>query len=356
MNLSIENLNKLLEDEIKKSGDVFVVGHFCPDFDSIGASLGIKHYANYYNKKAYVVVDDHFSKIESGVKKVIDETNDGKTYLNKEEVLDKVSSDSLLVVVDVNKKDRFCLADSLDKFRNVIVIDHHALGENSVSLDNMFIFLDASSASEVVARALNEAKIKFEKNLACYLLAGISLDTNRFRKATTAITHDAAEKLIDSGADINYVNSLFLEEFDNYCKIRNLMINGTIFQKYTNSLSTIQVSFTLNRDFPKFIYNKEDCAKAADRMLKFNGIDASFVLGYIDDENVHISARSSRNVNVGKIMEQMNGGGNMESAGALIKSCDIFDVENRLIQTVPVGIEDEYTINKPKVLKLKKYV
>ena len=99
-------------------------------------------------------------------------------------------------------------------------------------------------------------KIKYSSRVANYLLAGISLDTKRFKQNTTSTTHDVAEKLLVRGADIDYVNNLFLEEFENYCRISNLIINGTIIKKYTDSLAPITVSFTLDRANPKTIYLK----------------------------------------------------------------------------------------------------
>ena len=159
------------------------------------------------------------------------------------------------------------------------------------------------------------------------------------------------------GNDIDYVNNLFLEEFESFCRISNLIINGTNIIKYSDDLlSPIQVSFTLNRNNPKEIYAVEDYAKAADRMMKFSGVDAAFTLGYVDDENIHISARSGKKVNVGHIMQAMEGqcGGNGQSAGGRITSDDIFKVEQDLMDRVGLGLSDEEDIiEEPPVIKSK---
>ena len=99
---------------------------------------------------------------------------------------------------------------------------------------------------------------------------------------------------------------------------------------------------------------EEDLAKAADKMLKFNGIDASFALGYLEDGNVHISARSNKRVNVGAIMSELSGGGNIQNAGSRVVSDDIFEVERQLAEKIPIGIpDDEKIVEEPKVLKFK---
>ena len=352
---TIKELRTKLQDEISKSDIVFIIGHNSPDFDSIGSAIGLQVFASSIEKKSYIIVDDEPSKIEPGVKKIIDENKVKHNIINSNTMLSLIENNSLLIVTDVNKDYLISVKDYLEKFNKIIVIDHHEEDENSIKTDNKYISLEASSSSEIVARILNSTKTKYESDVANYLLAGISLDTKRFKRSTTAITHDVAEKLIDKGADINYVNNLFLEEFESYCRISNLIINGTTIHKYSESLlSPIQVSFTLNRNQPNKIYLKEDYAKAADRMMKFNGIDASFALGYINDETIHISARSTKKVNVGKIMKELGGGGNLQSAGGQIKSRNIFEIEKKLMDTISVGISnDEKIVEVPQLIKVK---
>ena len=350
----IRELKLKLEKEIKFSSKVFIVGHNGPDFDSIGSCIGLHVLATYLDKKAYIIVDDEDSKIEPGVKKIIDE-NKYKYNIIKKSVFEKIyDDDSLLIITDTNKKNMISVSDYLDKFKHIYVIDHHEEDENSIKTDDKYISLESSSASEIVTRVLNCDRVKYDQSTANYLLAGISLDTNRFKQSTTATTHDVAEKLIDKGADIDFVNNLFLEEFESYCRISNLIVNGTTIKKYTESLSPIQVSFTLNRNNPKEVYLKEDYAKAADRMMKFNGIDASFALGYVDDETVHISARGGKKVNVGKIMKYLGGGGNPQSAGGQIKDKDLFEVEQELMDSISEGLEEEENlVESPQTIKVK---
>ncbi len=362
----IKALKEVLEELINNSSNVFLIGHNGPDFDSIGACIGLYTLAEFYGKKAYIIVDDEESKIEPGVKRIMDENKDRFHFIKKndfQEILKKnseslVRQKSLLIISDVNKKHMISIGDSLDKVEDIIIIDHHGEDENTINTPYRYINEGVSSASEVVARILLLSRVKIPKEVATSLLAGISLDTKRFKHNTTSKTHDVAEKLINNGANMDYVNNLFLEEFESFCRISNLIINGTIIRKYSeNSLSPIHVSFTLNRNSPHTIYLKEDYAKAADRMMKFNGIDAAFALGYVDEEHVHISARSGKRVNVGTIMKEMKGGGNHQSAGALLLSDDIFNTENELMSKVLLGLpEEENIVEEPQVVKVKQII
>ena len=352
---SIKNLKDVLEELINNSSNVFLIGHNGPDFDSIAASLGLYTLAKHYGKDAYVIVDDEESRIEPGVKRIMDENKDKFRFIKNQDFEKLKNKDSLVIISDSNKKHMISINDSLDEVGNIIVIDHHGTDNDTINTPYLFIDQEISSASEIVARILLLSRVKFSKEVANFLLAGINLDTKRFKQNTTSKTHDVAEKLINNGADIDYVNNLFLQEFESFCKISNLIINGTIIRKYSeNSLSPIQVSFTLNRNNPHKIYLKEDYAKAADRMMKFNGIDAAFALGYVDDSHIHISARSGKRVNVGTIMEKMQGGGNHQSAGTRIESDNIFDTEKELMSKVLLGLpEEENIVEEPQVIKVK---
>ncbi len=356
--LEFKNFKNLLESEIKKSSNVFIIGHNGPDFDSIGACIGLATLVESFHKKAYIIVNDKVIKMEPGVKKIIDDNKDQFDFITNEEFLKLKNSKSLLITTDVNKDYLISVTDYLDEMNSVVVIDHHAEDEHTIKTDKKYITDEASSASEIVSWLLNSMRVKYSADVANYLLAGICLDTKRFKQNTTSKTHDIAEHLIDKGADIDYVNTLFFEDFESFCRISNLIINGTIIRKYSDDLlSPIQVSFTLNRNQPNVIMGKEDYAKAADRMMKFKGIDAAFALGLVEDSVVHISARGSKKVNVLKIMEAMGeqcGGKNPLEAGGRIQTSDVFEVEEKLMEKVLLGISsEEPIIEEPPVIKKK---
>lgn len=351
----VRNLRLLLTSKISDSSNVFIVGHNSPDFDSIGSAIGLYILAKSLHRDAYIIIDDNETIIEPGVRRILKESEGKFPIIKKSDFLNLVNDDSLLLVTDVNKKHMISVGDSLDKVGDVIVIDHHTEDNDTIISPYNFISTSVSSASEIVARVLWVAHLKYPRDVANYLLAGISLDTHRFKQNTSSRTHDVAEKLIDKGADIDYVNSLFLEEFDSFCRISNLIINGTIIKKYSDSLlAPIQVSFTLNRNAPESIYLKEDYAKAADRMMKFHGIDASFALGYVLDGGIHISARGGKRVDVGQIMQELHGGGNRQSAGAKVYNKNLLEVEEELMTKVPIGVSDDETIlDEPPIIRKK---
>ena len=75
-------------------------------------------------------------------------------------------------------------------------------------------------------------------------------------------------------------------------------------------------------------------AKAADEMLNIENIKASFVLSYIGNDVVQISARSLGEENVQLIMENLGGGGHSTMAAAQIKNTDIDTAKSMLFKAI----------------------
>ncbi len=79
-------------------------------------------------------------------------------------------------------------------------------------------------------------------------------------------------------------------------------------------------------------------SKAADKMLTLRGVEAAFALVRIG-EQIHISARSSGQVNVQLILERMGGGGHFDVAGAQIKSDSINGVLTELKESIDLQFD-----------------
>ena len=81
-------------------------------------------------------------------------------------------------------------------------------------------------------------------------------------------------------------------------------------------------------------------AKTADKLLSVEGVRASFALIKIGT-TVHISARSSGQVNVQLILEQLRGGGHYDSAGAQVEAADISEALTLLKHAIDSYIDGD---------------
>ena len=169
---------------IKTSSKIFITGHSEPDFDSIGASIGMLEFCKSFGKEAYIIIDDEDANLEPGVKKIIDVNKAMYRIIKLNEFVDLTRDDvdSALIVVDANKKYQVSATPFLDRFQNIVIIDHHNPDQHTIPATASYINPKASSTSELVAKLLNSCKVRYDANVANYLLAGIELDTNRYKK------------------------------------------------------------------------------------------------------------------------------------------------------------------------------
>ena len=350
--VEIEKLRETLEKEIKNSSCVFITGHTEPDFDSIGSCLGLQLIASHLGKEAYIIVDDNPITIEPGSKVLIDANRESSHIITKEEFKQLQRPNSLLIVTDTNKYYKVSVSDHLYEFRSVIVIDHHEKDEATIPTPYLFIKENSSSCSEIVTQLLEQMGIDCSQEIANALFAGISLDTKRFFRSGKK-THGIAQYLKDHNATEEYIKDLFLEDFVTGKRIAKLVFDYVSFKEYGDPMSPIIVAFTQDRDNPYQIYHKEDLAKAADDLIGFRGIDASFSLGFLEEGRVHMSARGSEKVNVVEIVTKLPGqlGGKRLSAGGSVFTNDIQKVEQDLIhvcdEQFETGIHTD--IHKQKV-------
>jgi len=168
----------------------------------------------------------------------------------------------------------------------------------------------------------NYNNCKLNSVISTILLAGMEIDTNGYNLKTTANTYQAASYLMKMGADTILKQELLKETKDDYIKradyIKNsFMINGRIAMCILND-----------------ICEKEELAEIADELLKFVNVEASFVIGELENGNVGISSRSIGNYNVEKIMKSFNGGGHITNAAAEVVDKNIKDIKNEIIKKV----------------------
>lgn len=319
--MTIINKKKELDKIIKKSKDIYIMGHRDLDLDAIGSAIGLCEYIKKYNKDVTIIINDR--RKESGVKKVLDILENKYNIKKGNEIEKNINSKSLLIIVDTNKK--FLLQDEelFEQFNNIIVIDHHDLKESSMDKGLLIIDEDTSSTCEMIAELIDAEKIKLDADIATTLLSGIVLDTNNFIIKTRAKTYKIAYILTEMGAEPKKVQFLLKQNIKEYISRQKVLTNIKVYKKI--AIATAKSNVT---------YRREDLAKIADTLLQFSNIETSFVIGKLDKNTVGISARSTGIVNVGDVLEMMNGGGDEHEAGTKIDDSSIKNVEKELRKNI----------------------
>lgn len=358
MNGELKCIKELYRAISSSTDKVFIIGHNNPDLDSLASAIGLQTLCTTLGKEAYIILDEPAETIESAVKRVCDKNVETHNIIDLTTYQQLKDDSSTLIITDTNKKELVAVAEDLEKFKKIIMVDHHSTGPTTIQNTQYYIPLapaeddkykvKVSSASEIVAQLLLYAKVACPQDVYTYLYGGIYIDTNRFDKNVGEKTHETTQRLCSKGADTFAIRELLLSDYEEDRTIYNLIFNQTLLKAYEyNMFNNYTIAFTLNREKPNTIYRRETLAKTADRLLKYK-VDAAFVMGYVDDQNVYISARSKGMIDVGKAMEYIGGGGNIQNAAAKIEGLQIFTLEDVISIAIDKGMNVVGEVQPPK--------
>lgn len=315
-----------LENLIKESDNILIMGHSNGDIDSMGSSLGIYRLAKTLEKETNIVNNTYGMTLSKFIEKLEKDDEYKDVIIGKNEALNKATNKTLLIVTDTHKQNYVEVPELLDKVGQIVIIDHHRRSTDYIENATLtFQEVYASSAAELVTEILQytDVKIKLKPIEVEGLYGGIMVDTKNFTFKTGVRTFEAAAYLRKCGVDIIKVKKLFQSDLNSYNEIANIVKNA---EMYDNSIAIA-------------MYDKEDkdanliCAKAADELLTISDITASFVLGNVGDK-VCISGRSIGDVNVQLILEKLGGGGHITLAGAQVEGMTLEEVKQELINRI----------------------
>ena len=315
-----------LKELMTEADNVLLMGHSHGDMDSIGSSLGLYRLAKTLGKDAKIVNETTGIGLSNFLIEAKKHDEYTECFVTKQEALDAVKPNTLLIITDTHKKSYVEVPELLDKVNKIVVIDHHRRStdyiENAILT---FHEVYASSASELVTEILeySQLDINLTQIEVEALYAGIMLDTKNFTFKTGVRTFEAAAYLKKCGVDIIKVKKWFQSDLKTYQLISEIVSKSEIVN------DSIAISTYENDDENANII----AAKAADELLTIGGINASFVLGKTG-EKIYISGRSIGGINVQLILEKLGGGGHITLAGAQLENMSMEDAKQELINRI----------------------
>ncbi len=329
---------------MEQSDNIMIVGHATPDLDAVGAGLGIWRMAQTKNKPAFVIIDE--KTVYSDIKLLLAEirkntpdivapgSNINDSIVDETRALKLVRENTLLILIDHAQSAITSAPHLLDRLANrVVVIDHHRLAEQGLDQKPLLTYVEpyASSTSELVVEMLqyqDQSHAPITKLEATAMLGGIQIDTKNFTLRTGSRTFDAASYLRANGADSNLIQSFMKENLTDF-KSRTHLINLAVVDS-GNAIVTGESNQT---------YSGLITAQAADELLQISSVEASYVVTKRADGRVGISARSTGQRNVQRIMEAMGGGGHLSNAATQISGETPEAVTKQLKEVLQAAIE-----------------
>lgn len=312
----MEQFFKKVTNKISKYDSIYIMTHKNMDLDGFGAALGLCNIIKKYQKQANIIIGDNIT--EESIQKAIEILPLNNYKLLKATDIRDIDENSLLIILDVHKKEMLEIPELVDQVKEIILVDHHIQKDPIVS-DLNLLEPSVSSTVEIIVNYLIQESIQIDFITSTIMLAGIYIDTNCFNIKTTDKTFETAAYLMRNNADNILKQSLFQEN-------RNEIIHRKELLKNSHKINDHMMICTLD----KKIYKTSDLAKISEEILQFENIEASFTIGYLSEKTVGVSARSLGKIDVEKIMKKLGGGGHKTDAACKIENSSITKIKEQL--------------------------
>lgn len=309
---------------IQNHNHCIILAHKSIDLDAFGSALGMYQIVESLGKTASILLSD--GQKNTSIQKSIQLLEDEQIkidYITKDK-LPKQTKGTLVIILDTNKKELLEYQGILEKYSDVIVMDHHLESESTIT-NALVKYIDhqLSSTAEMITEYLKFLKQKVSPTIATILLTGLVVDTNNFNLKTTNKTFEAAAFLMKLGADNIEKQQLLKENKESYITRQDFVKKSTMINEHM-ALCMMD----------HHIYQNHELALIAEDLLQFDSVEASFTIGFIGKRLVGISARSMGNVDVERYMRALGGGGNKTDAACVIKTGNLQKVKKRLLKLI----------------------
>ena len=302
------------------------------DLDALSTAFGI----TLINPEAKILLPDAVSSsFRLAVKRFENKLKDKMIKIND---LKKIN---VLYLADTNnyKAALKKLSDFIDENTKVIIYDHHPIRSKLPKNIEKHI-KKTGSASTIVVYQLKRNKIQLSSDDATILILGIYEDTGNFTyNTTTEKDLRAAAYLIEKGADLETVKNIIEERIDQQqiSIIHQLVENlQYFFLKNKKIIFSFAYSDRYIPDISGFLHMIKPIQEA----------DAFFVM--INEKGkTSIIARSKRKeIDVGKIMSYLGGGGHFAAASATVKGLTVQEIKNYIESVLLSEAYKEKTISE----------
>ena len=314
---------------IKNSANVIIMGHAMCDMDAFGACVGVKAICDTLGKTSHIIYNPKSieRKTKGALVSTFTKEEMNKVFISEAEGVDLLKGNTLVVCVDVHKASMTLAPKVIEKANKVMIIDHHRRGEDFIE-SPIFSDIDssASSACEMIAELIKYAstnpRIQISPAYATVMLSGIFMDSNFFKTTTTgARTFEAAMFLKECGADNAKADDFLKDEYEEHALVNKILAN--------TKTPYYGIVYCMADD--EDIIEPATLAKVGNQCMSMKGINASFVIGKTETDEVRISCRSDGTINVQFLAEKMNGGGHFTQAACTFKHATLEMAETRLL-------------------------
>lgn len=304
MNSSFEKLIDLAIEKILKSKNIFIASHVQPDGDNIGSILALGLALKKIGKKIYILKSDSVPS--------------DYLFLPNVDIIhdydDELEID-LLITLDSSDENRLGKNKVLlERAKFIINIDHHISNTNFGHIN--IVDSSAAATGELVYKIVKKMDISIDKDIGTCIYTAISSDTGSFMyDNTTSETHEIISELLSLGIDKSNIN---INLYQNRSIERTMLFIKsleTLNLYFDNKVAVVKVTRNMLDDSGA---KMEDTEGVVSFMREIAPVEIAILLKEFNENEIKVSMRSKRFVDVAAICDTFGGGGHIRAAGCTI--------------------------------------
>lgn len=313
-----------IAEVLASAGKVLIFPHINADGDAIGSSAALCRALRSMGKECHILIEDEIA----GNLRFLD---DGLTTSDAGIMKADVS-----VCVDCGETGRFPLrAEKFAEAPVTVCIDHHETSKGFCTYNH--IDPSAAATAQLIFRLIKAMGVKIDKAMGEAVFAGILTDTGSFRYSNTQKeTHLIAAELYDSGIDAAGV----AQEIFETVRIERLLVeNRAIETMVTLHGGKSVLAYVTQQMLRETGASMDETEGVVGQLRSIAGVELAVFLKEYGPEEIKVSLRSKKYVDVAKFSSDFNGGGHERAAGFTLR-CPIAEAFDRV---------KEYVNNMPEM-------
>ncbi len=323
--------NKKIKKKIKAR--TIITSHVNADFDAIGAMLA----AQKLYPDAVIIFPG------SQEKSLRDFFISSMRYLFNMVDPEKIdfSETTTLVIVDTRQKNRLIRGLELLEKRDLFIeiYDHHPPMDNDIR-GNVDISKAYGATTTILTEILQEQQISLTPEEATVMALGIYEDTGNFTfSSTTQADFIQAGFLLACGASLNTIASLVVKEIKTE---QVTWLNELLNEMTVHRINGLDVHISTISS-PSYI---TDLASIVQKIVRMENLDIFFAIVLMGTKINIIARNRIPEVDVGKIMTEIGGGGHAYAASARIDNQTLSQVEMMLLDKLKRDVKSIQVIKK----------
>ncbi|MFA7336092.1 MAG: CBS domain-containing protein [Candidatus Obscuribacterales bacterium] len=265
----------------------------------------------------FLVDCQHFERLDSGVRKLMEVTTDSEPEKSK---LEKSKADK-------SKADKSKMgSDVIQLSRPLTIFDHHEKDKNSlISLATEDSQVEVvGAATTILVEKIRKKKIALSQFDATVLAIGIFEDTGCLTYAgTTSRDAECVAFLIQHGADLSVVRE--------YIRPKIEQEQVALLEELLSAAQVVNVQghkfVVATAHVPKYV---EELASLTRQLLDLEAVDGAFTVVHMKDR-VHIVGRADpRIMSVKPIVQAFGGDGHPGAGSAVVKGGNVREIAERI--------------------------